>query len=148
MTKSFINSRSKERRFLLLVWFFFFILNGSIILFLYLNQWIEQDNFWLTIKQWNTSYAPYIGAITLFYWGSKQKEQADTPNETRTVFYIAIVCSLIWNVLVLIFLIPPLLGTGAIESSIDNIKEVASMLSWLVAGAIGYYFAKPLSKSK
>lgn len=147
MAKSSVNSSSKNRKVLLIVWFLFFILNGAIILFIFLQEWIERDNFLTALKQWNTSYAPYIGAITLFYWGSAKKKQALKTDGTRTAFYIAFFCSLIWNGMVLIFLLPPLLGTGAIETSLENIKEIASLLSWLVAGAIGYYFANPISKS-
>lgn len=148
MAKSSINSGAKDRKLLLFVWFLFFILNGAIILFIYLQEWIERDNFLAAIKQWNTSYAPYIGIILLFYWGSAKKKQALKTDETRTAFYIALICSLIWNGLVLVFLLSPLLGTGAIETALENIKEIASMLSWLAAGAIGYYFANPVSKSK
>jgi hypothetical protein len=147
MTKSSFNSGSKDRKILLIVWLLFFIFNGAIILFLYLQEWIERDNFLAAIKQWNTSYAPYIGAITLFYWGSARKKQALKTDETRTAFFIAIIFSLIWNGIVLIFLFPPLLGTGAIETSLENIKEIVSLFSWLVAGAIGYYFTNPISKS-
>ena len=145
MAKSPLKSDSKDRKILLIVWLLFFILNGVIILFIYFQEWIGQDNFLAAIKEWNSSYAPYIGAITLFYWGCAKKKHALKTEETRTAFYIALICSLIWNGIVLIFLLPPLLGTGAIETSLENIKEIASLLSWLVAGSIGYYFANKSS---
>ena len=147
MAKSSLHSSAKDKKLLLIIWFLFFILNGAIILFIYLQEWIERENFLAAIKQWNTSYAPYIGAITLFYWGSAKKKRASKSEETITALIIAVICSLIWNGLILIFLLPPLLGTGAIETSLENIKEITSLLSWLVAGAIGYYFANPISRS-
>ncbi len=130
----------KERTILLVVWFFFFLLNGGCILFLYLKGWIGQDNLFDGLRQWNTVYAPYIGAITLFCWGSAGRGQQGRAN--KSAFYTALVCSLLWNGVVFAFLLPPLLGTGAIETALKNIGEVASLFSWLSAGAIGYYFAE------
>ena len=111
-----------------------------------MKGWIERDTFLTAIKQWNTTYAFYIGAITLFYWGSAKKKQVLETNGTRTAFYIALICSLIWNGIVFVFLLPLLLGKPSIEASLEN-KEIVSLLSWFVAGAIGYYFTNPVSKS-
>jgi hypothetical protein len=139
-------SRINERRTLLVVWLSFFIVNGAIITLIYLRGWIEHDNFLSAIKQWNTSYAPYIGAMTLYYWASGKKKDALKNENTGVAFYFALICSVLWNSIVFACLWPPLMGTGAIETSIDNIQQITSLLSWLVGGAIGYYFAKPISK--
>ena len=136
-------SKSKERTVLWSVWFFFFILNLGIIMILYLQGYIEGDNLSAGFKQLNMIYGPYIGAITLFYWGSARGEKISLMAERKTTFVIALICSLLWNALILIFLLPPLLGTGGIETSLQNIKDIVPVLSWLVAGAVGYYFADP-----
>lgn len=142
MTKSASNSKSHNRTWLIVVWFFFFLASGAIILILYLRQWIEQDNFLAAFKQWSALYAPYIGAITLFFWGTAKKQDELKIAASKGAFYLALVCSLIWNMLILIFLAHSFLGNGSIEESMKNMTEVASLLSWLVAGAIGYYFAQ------
>ncbi|MBN2092438.1 hypothetical protein JW964_22645 [candidate division KSB1 bacterium] len=147
MKNKISDSKSNERLWLLIIWFFFFIINGAIIFFLYWQKWIERDNFIAAIQQWNASYAPYIGAITLFYWRSTRISSLPEINEARVAFYLALICSVIWNGIILFFLLPTLLGTGTIESAIADIREIASMLSWLVAGAIGYYFADSMAKS-
>lgn len=145
MEKAIISTVIKDRKILLISWFFFFILNGGIIVFIHLNGWIQSDNFYMAIKQWNALYAPYIGAITLFYWGSSRRSLRLKPDKTRIGFYIAIACSVLWNISIVIFLLPPLFGTGGIENAMDNINEITFSLSCLVAVATGYYFASPLA---
>ena len=141
MAKSFLNSDHMDRKILAFVWFGFFVINGAIILFLRLQDWIGRDYFFSALKQWNVSYAPYIGAITLFYWSSGKKKALGKSNKNKTAFYLALACSVIWNVLIFIFLMQPLTGSGFIEDAMKNIEDIVFMLSWLVAGAMGYYFA-------
>ena len=142
MTKSASNSKSYHRTWLIVVWFFFFLASGAVILILYWRQWIEQDSFLAAFKQWSALYAPYIGAITLFFWGTAKKGDDSKITASKGAFYLALVCSLIWNMLILIFLAQAFLGNGSIEESMKNMTEVAALLSWLVAGAIGYYFSQ------
>jgi len=141
MTKSASMSKSHNRTWLIVVWFFFFLASGAIILILYLRQWIEQDNFLAAFKQWSALYAPYIGAITLFFWGTAKKEDDSKTIASKGAFYLALVCSVIWNVVILLLLAHAFLWNGSIEESMKNMIEVAALLSWLVAGSIGYYFA-------
>ena len=93
MVYSNLHAGAKGRTILLALWFFFFLLNGGIIVFIYLQGWIGRDNLWAGLQQWNTAYAPYIGAITLFYWGKNR--QAEQDNQGKTAFYLALTCSLL-----------------------------------------------------
>lgn len=133
----------RGRSILLAIWLFFFFLNGSIIVFLYMKGWIGRENLLAGMQAWNAVYAPYIGAITLFCWSRTKQQQTEQTNGANIAFALALICSLLWNGLILAFLLPPLRGTGAIETSLQNIREIVSLLSWLAAGAIGYYFAQP-----
>lgn len=145
MTKSASISKSHNRTWLIVVWFFFFLASGAMILILYWRQWIEQDSFLAAFKQWSALYAPYIGAITLFFWGTAKKQDESKTTASKGAFYLALVCSLIWNVVILILLAHAFLGNGSIEESMKSVTEVAALLSWLVAGSIGYYFANKSS---
>lgn len=141
MAKKIHISITKARTSLVVLWFGFLVVNLAIVFYLYLDQWIERDNFMASLEQLNAAYAPYLGAITLFYWGSRKKAKATRRNQAGMPLYLALFCSLLWNGIMLIFLIPPFLGTGGIEVAMENIKDVGALLSWLVAGAVGYYFA-------
>ena len=142
MAKKIHISIKKARTWLVVLWFGFLVVNLAIVFYLYLDQWIERDNFMASLEQLNAAYAPYVGAITLFYWGSRKKAKTTRRNQAGMALYLTLFCSLLWNGIMLIFLTPPLLGTGAIEVAIENIQDVGAQLSWLVAGAVGYYYAE------
>ncbi|MCI0550941.1 MAG: hypothetical protein L0287_08295 [Anaerolineae bacterium] len=135
MTKTKPTAATTARRVLLFTWLGFFVLNLSVVLVFFLARWIEDDNFKAAVKQFNASYAPYLGAILLYYWGSAGK--TSTVN-TGLPLQLALICSALWNILItmLLLMLP-------IEEALENITEVGGYFSWLVAGAIGYYFASP-----
>jgi hypothetical protein len=143
MEMTIIKSDSTARRLLLIIWFLFFISNLSFILYLYFDKWIEKDNFHEALKQLNAIYAPYIGAISMFYWGITGKRKKNEVNKVGIGFTLALLCSLLWNGVILFFILPLIFQTGTIEDSIENIQQIGGLFSWLVAGAIGYYFANP-----
>jgi len=143
-----LKSAAAARKVLIITWFGFFIFNLAIIFFLYLGKWIAKDNFKAALQQLNTCYAPYIGAITLFYWASARKKSQRTGGQVGTAFTLAWICSLLWNGMLLVFLLPLLFQSGTVEESIENIRDFSPIFSWLVAGAIGFYFANPTSASE
>jgi len=148
MTISIIKSALTARKVLISVWFGFFIINLSVIFYLYLGRFIERDNFKIAIEHLSNIYAPYIGAITLFYWASLRKKQSQKKEKAGTAFSLALICSVIWNGMLFLFIVPLIFQSGCIETSIENMKEIGAILSWLVGGAIGYYFASPTSASE
>lgn len=134
-------STSYTRRLLLILWFTFFIVHLFIFIYLYTSKFIEGVDFWPAMKCLNTMYAPYLGAITLFYWGNVRRTNKLCYN-SKIAFFVAILCSLIWNSMIFIFLLPLVFLSGTIEDAIQNINNMVPLFSWLVSGAIGYYFAK------
>ena len=124
----------EARTRLLLVWAGFFLLNLALVLYFYFDGWIEGDNFKAALQQLNASYAPYLGAILLYYFGSAQSPQ---PAGGGLPLHLALAGSVLWNGLLLIFLL-----FLPIEEAIAYIKDVGGLFAWLVAGAIGYYFAQ------
>lgn len=138
------DSSSFARKKLIILWFGFFVINILLILFLYFDKWILKDNFSMAFKVLNQLYAPFIGAITLFYW-TKSKKKKQQVIEAGIPYILAFICSLIWNALIFLFILILVFKSGTIEASFQNIKEIGGMLSWLVGSAIGYYFANSQS---
>jgi hypothetical protein len=135
-----LRSASGQRRILLALWFTFFVIHIAIALYLYLSDFIETDDLTPALRSLNAVYAPYLGAITLFYWGSRRRNIAEG-DLSSAPFYVALLCSFIWNAVVLVFLLPLVFLSGTLETSLQNIRDTGSLLSWLASGAIGYYFA-------
>jgi hypothetical protein len=134
-------STHKARATLLIVWGVFALFHLGAFIYLYVDSWIEQDNLTAGLRQVNSVYVTYLGAMLAFIFtdagnAALKKKQAATP------FIIALVGSLGWNLVISIFVFRLLLQAGEVEDSIKQIGDIAPLLSWLVAPAIGYYFAK------
>lgn len=140
MTLAVIRSASGQRGVLLVLWFAFFVIHIFVALYLYLFDFIEAIDLTPALKGLNAAYAPYLGAITLFYWGAKKKSTAEA-SQSSGPFYVALLCSAVWNTVILAFFLPLAFLSGTLETSLQNIRDTGSLLSWLVSGAIGYYFA-------
>jgi len=131
------------RTLLTVVWVGFFLMNLSIILYVYQRGWIERDNFILGAKQLSDLYAPYVGGITIFHWSTKTEHSGIVSRRSRTGFFLAFYVSLFWNGLLVAFLVPLALGHGDVTAALENTKDIGGMLSWLVGGAVGFYFGGP-----
>lgn len=132
------------RILLLGVWTFCFLLAIFYLMYLYLDNWIESDNFWEAIIQFNAFYAPYIGVFTLFLMGKKSSR---VNASISSAFYVALLSSVLWNIIIITICIAPLyFRIGTIEESLNNLKIVGGTLIWIVSPFIGYYFANPVRK--
>lgn len=132
-------SKAKARQVMALLWFFFFAINIMAVVYLYLSGWIEADNFWACISQLNAAYATYVGVVFFFYFGSQSQVKKDR-RRSGAPFIIALLGSLLWNGIILLFILRLLLLQGTVEDSIEQIERISATLSWLVAPSIGYYF--------
>ena len=145
MTPVAMRSGSVQRGILAALWLAFFVIHIAIAFHLYLSGMIETIDFIPALKSLNAVYAPYVGVIFLFYWGArKRKTPGDSPSTAP--FYFALTCSVIWNGVVLGFLLPLVFLSGTLETSLENMRYTGSLFSWLVSGAIGYYFAASASR--
>jgi hypothetical protein len=136
-------SSSNARAALIAVWFGSMSISFLVILYLYMVHWIEKDSLLTAAKEISGIYAPYVGAITLFFWGSSNNSKSDKLKRPGKPLVLALLLSLFWNGIILFLIVPLTLGYGTIEDSIAIVKDIGSLLSWLVAGLIGYYFANP-----
>lgn len=138
----------KERNWLTIVWFGFLILNCSIIFYLYLTGWIEDDNYVGSLKEINTLYAPYLGAMTTYFW-SRSRQSSDATSTVGSSFItLAMIGSLIWNGMILALMLGVVFELNSIEAALRMINSLANIFSWLVAGAMGYYFSSASSENR
>ena len=144
MSKLTTKLAGEPRKILMIIWVVFFLIHLIMVFYLYLDGWIPRESFISAFQQLNTLYAPYVGVITLFYWGGMAKSRGPKRNEFNTAFKLTLLLAVVWNGLIF-FKIAPLaiLKAGKIETSIDDIKFLGGLFSWLVAPALGYYFARP-----
>ena len=134
------------RTILLAIWFVAFGLSLGIVIFLGMDGRIGQDNYHSALTQLNSSYVPYLGVIIAFYFASNALEK--DVKHSNVAAALALIASLIWNVVVLSLFVPLLYGHGTIEQSTRETEFVCGLISWLVAPAIGFYFAKsPVAKA-
>lgn len=143
MTSFMSGSPAAARKTLTVLWFCFFVTLLAVTTYLYLANWIEVDNFKTTLGQLNTLYAPYLGVVTLYYWAGRGGQTSEGEAQAGTSFVLALVVSLVWNLMMVAFLMPLVFQSGTVENAVENMEYVGGLLSWGVAGAIGYYFATP-----
>lgn len=135
---------ARVRRALLVLWLAFFVQNVLCALYLYLDDWIEADNFRALMTQLNSSYATYLGMMVTFYIASsKQKETPAKPITAMCV--VAFSSSVLWNLIISAFVIRLVLLRGSVEDSVEQISFFIPLLSWIVAPAIGLYFAQDIT---
>jgi hypothetical protein len=134
-------SSDAARKVLFWLWVAFFAVNTAAIIYLYAGHWIESDNFHAAIEALASTYETYLGMMVAFYFTAGA--HARTQTRAGMPFAVALLGSLAWNVPVTLFIVRLVARTGTIEDSIQQITFLASRFSWLVAAAIGYYFANP-----
>ena len=145
-------SLGTARTILVSLWVGAFVVTLGAVGYLYLDHWIERDQLLGVAKQLSDLYAPYVGAIILYSWGARREEAALDSARPAASFTLALILSAVWNLLVLALVLPvlPALSSaehpGKIEDAIENLRELPGMFSWLVAGAMGFYFAQPATK--
>jgi hypothetical protein len=127
---------------LALLWFSFFVISLAIPLALLLRASIETPTVLPAIEQISSLYAPHLGAVLAFYFATKPKP-GRKPRVNSGPFVAAILVSLVWNVVVAGALLVVPFGKMSIDDALTFVGGAAPKLSWLVAPALGFFFAKP-----
>jgi hypothetical protein len=140
-------SFSNARLILTGVWLLFFLANFVCVFYLYLDSWIEWDDFRASIQQLNSLYVTYVGVMLSFFF-IKPGRQTSSQGRAGMPFVIAMASSLVWNVIIFILIFRLVLQSGKIEASLRDIGFLGPILSWLVAPAIGFYFANSVSPTR
>jgi hypothetical protein len=108
---------------------------------LFLNHAIRLENLQKSLEQVSTIYVPYVGAILAYYFASGDQARKISARK-KGAFEVAIAASVIWNFAVVGCIASVAFGLIGIESALDYAPKIGSALSWLVAPAMGYFFAK------
>jgi hypothetical protein len=111
------------------------------VLYLRWGIGISSDSFKETMELVSGQYAPYLGAVLGFYLSSKKKEELVL--DGNGAFYLAVLMSGLWNVVMLGCLGRVCGNLTTIEESNKDVLLVLPKLSWIVAPALGYFFGKP-----
>jgi hypothetical protein len=125
-----------------LVWFGCSIIALGIPFLLLISSSVETPTLSAAIEQISTLYAPHLGAVLAFYFAVRHKA-APRYRFKSGPFIAAIAVSTIWNAVVVGTLLLVPLGKMRIEEALSFTSGTAPKLSWLVAPALGYFFAKP-----
>jgi hypothetical protein len=105
---------------------------------------IYQDNFTKLLIQILQVYSVHVAVI--FTVGSYQQTQSENSVNLST-FVMALVLSLMWNVLISIGLIQLLTDTSDNFLQLTGyLKDISGYSSFLIAGVLGYFFARTKSQ--
>ena len=128
-----------SRLMIFLIWAAAFIIILTFIFIKYaVMKHIEWEDFEKTLLALSDLYAPYLGAITVFYLTQNNKNQS---NHHSTAFIVGISVSLIWNLLLLVFGLLFLFEQIFLNNFLKGIN-ILGHLSWILAGLMGYYYSK------
>ena len=135
-----MNNKIDSRLILMLIWVLFFLTNIILIVLLKVNHWLidDQDDFKYALTALNNAYSPYLGVILVYYWNKRNLDNYPF----NAGFFLASIMSVIWNLTITFLLAQLLSGNGEFRKNLDLIKDLGGLFSWLVAGAVGFYFGK------
>jgi len=133
-----------SRNVLVGLWFAFFFADVSVLLWLYSANWIDKENFHLSITQVNTVYVTYLGAIIGYYLNKRNLGRYD--RKLGRPFILAFCCSIFWNFSISFFILRLAFLSGTVEDSVKQIADLGPLLSWMVAPVLGFYFASGVEK--
>jgi hypothetical protein len=125
-----------------ILWIGFAFLNLLILLYLFMFNWIEIDNFWNSLRHLNAAYSPYLGAIFAFYFINKLPPVKSLKVFNKPALLIISLIALGWNLLLTACMLAPLLRLKTIEESVEVIGALNQYVSWFSAVMIAP-FASP-----
>jgi hypothetical protein len=132
------------RTLLAAVWLICFATAVSMPLYLQVSHRAEWGTIKPALDALSDVYAPYLGLIFAFYFGTHSRLGGRRTSVTPAGI-LAIILSMLWNVFIVGCALLAVLGYLPIEESTQRILEIGPKFAWLVAPAIGYFFAKSKS---
>lgn len=128
-------------------WLILFLIALAIPCLLAWRQAIESDTLTASLEKLSGIYAPYIGAILAYFFVARTTPVSERVTSAAAVI-IAVLVSVIWNLVVIGLLVQAPLGRANSEEAFKDAGDVGSKLSWLVAPVIGFFFAKSESPAR
>ena len=124
------------------VWLGALVVNVLVLLRIHATDAISDGEFLDVLTHLSAIYAPFVAPILMVAFKRRQSRAAPP------AFYLALLVSAVWNLLVSYFFFRVWLVGGFIDDSTANTTLVAGTFSWLAAPAIQAYFGKaPADKS-
>jgi hypothetical protein len=142
--KKALEAPDQVRRLLLWIWCSSFVLLLVIFSTLLLIEYIEGDIYRAALKETNALYAPFVGVMLTYYFS--RSESGQQRENTTTAAGIGVFSTLLFNALALSYVAPLLFGIGTVDAALEMMR--ANVLSWFVAPALGFYFAKDSTSVK
>jgi hypothetical protein len=136
--KKALEAPDRVRQLILWIWCSSFVLLLLIFSTLLFIEYIEDDVYRVALKETNALYAPFVGVMLTYYFSRSQSGQQK--KEAATAAGIGVFSTLLFNALTLSYVAPLLFGIGTVDAAVDMMRINA--LSWFVAPALGFYFAK------
>jgi hypothetical protein len=121
------------------------VCNSAAVLITYAQGAIFPDNLRTMLSTLLAVYSGPLAIVTAGFFGQEAPHRKTVPS----TFWIAIVVSVIWNVFVLwggVELLASSFGSQTKETAVDDfssyIKLISSSATFLVSGALTYFFVK------
>lgn len=127
-----------------MTWSGFCIAALAIVLALYYSGWVGDVALHDLLWSLNRAFAPYLGVVISFYLVRSASSTRRTPvpaSSDAVPFVAAMLTSVIWNAVMLLFLVMLATHKLTVKPVVDGIDQYNGMLSWLAAPGIGFYFA-------
>ena len=130
---------ARQRASLTLMWGASFAL--AILGYLYLRWvvWIDPDVSVQLLNSITGQYLPLLGAILGFYFAGRKSAYAEKKCQA-VPFYLAIGVSALWNFIAVGFVLRACMDSNKSPDALNGLGTVTPKLSWLVAGAMVYFF--------
>jgi hypothetical protein len=136
-----MTTKLSMRTWLAAMWLACFAFVVGTTLYLLISHRAEWGTIGPALNAVSDVYAPYLGLIMAFYFGTRSRV-GPTKTSFNSAAVLALVLSVLWNILIVGAALLVVLGYFPIEDSTQRISEIGPKLAWLVTPAIGYFFAK------
>ncbi|MGO8786513.1 MAG: hypothetical protein ACLQVL_03900 [Terriglobia bacterium] len=130
---------SRQREFLAWLWGASFTLAMLGYLYLRCVVRIDSDVSSQLLNSITGQYLPLVGAILGFYYAGRKSTQAAKKGQAIP-FYLAIGMSALWNLFALVFVLHACWDPNMSPDAVKGLSTDTPKLSWLVAGAMIFFF--------
>jgi hypothetical protein len=119
-----------------------YVISFGLLLILFFRDEISLDDLGANVIRLTGIFAPYLTSIVAF-WFACGSTTNDTKVENRP-FQVAMICSAFFNFVMIIILSSILFreGEALVKNTLSTLADIATIMSFLVGPAIGFYFGK------
>jgi len=134
-------SRSGQRTWLAAIWYGAFVAACLCIYILRGIKSVDDVRWAAALLVTSKFYAPHLGAILISFFASKMSASKVENEAPSLLFWIALVCSITWNLFFLIPILSVCFAVGNLNTGMQTGSEICNNMSFLITPVIGFYFA-------